>query len=184
MNNRLTDFILLYVIEKEIGKRRIYGICSVFLPGLGQVLSGRVIKGVLQFLFFILFLYVIKSVWNGFNFGLFAYLVGILLYWFYVVIDAYAYYDKRTAPCEKACPVGLDVSGYMDLALRGEFDRAKELIYHRSPFIGTLSYVCHEPCKKWCARRKIDMPLEIRAIKRYIYENCKLWEYFTKNEMK
>ena len=173
MNNRPYDFILLYVIEREIQKRRIYGVASLLVPGFGQALSGRVIKGILQFTILVLFLFVIKRVWNGFNAGFFAYLFGITTYWIYIVVDAYGYYDKRTAPCEKACPVGLDVSGYMELALRSEFQRAKELIYHRSPFIGTLSYVCHEPCKKWCARRKVDMPLEIRAIKRYVFENSR-----------
>lgn len=144
----------------------------MFIPGLGQILSGRILKGIIQFTLFILFLFVIVRVWNGFNLGFFAFLVGIILYWIYIFVDAYAYYDKRTAPCEKACPVGLDIPGYIDLALRGEFEEAKESIYHRSPFIGTLSYICHEPCKKWCARRSIDVPLEIRAIKRYIFEKA------------
>ncbi len=160
------------MIERERRKRTIYGIASLVIPGFGQILSGRFFKGLVQFIFFVLFIFVMKTVWNGFNFGFYFYLLGMLLYWLYIAWDAYAYKPSRTAPCEKACPVGLDVSGYMNFAAIGEFNKGKELIYHRTPFIGTLSYICHEPCKKWCARRKIDSPLEIRAIKRYIYENA------------
>ncbi len=184
MSNRRFDFILLYMVEKEIRKRRFYGIVSLFVPGMGQVLSGRVVRGIIQFAFLILFLFVIKKVWNGFNYGFVAYIAGIIFYWLYVAIDAYGYYDRRTAPCEKACPVGLDVSGYIDLAIRGEFQRAKALIYHRSPFIGTLSYICHEPCKRWCSRRKIDMPLEIRAMKRYVFENAREFSFEFKKRFK
>ncbi len=165
------------MIEKERKKRILFGIVSLLVPGLGQVLSGRLTKGIVQFSSLVLFVFVMKTVWNGLNFGFYFYLLGIVLYWLYVAWDAYAYKSARTAPCEKACPVGLDVSGYMNLAALREFDKGKELIYHRTPFIGTLSYICHEPCKKWCARRKIDSPLEIRAIKRYIYENAKKSEF-------
>ena len=172
MNMRRKDFILIDMIEKEWKKRVVYGFLSLLLPGTGQILSGRIVRGIVQMGFLGLFIYVIKTVWNGFNPGLFVYLIGIVSYWIYTAWDAYAYKPHRTAPCEKACPVGLDVSGYMNLATLGEFNKAKELIYHRTPFIGTLSYICHEPCKNWCARRKIDVPLEIRAIKRYIYENA------------
>ena len=177
MYYRLIDFILLYMHEEVKKKRRVYGIASLIIPGLGQILSGRALKGVLQFTFFLLFIFVMKTVWNGFNWAFFVYLLGLISYWLYVAVDAYVLYDKRTAPCEKACPVGLDIPGYIDLAIRGEFNKAKSLIYHRSPFIGTLSYICHEPCKRWCARRKVDAPLEIRAIKRYVYENAKKFEF-------
>lgn len=177
MNNRALRFILLYMLKEEKRKRLFYGIASLILPGFGQILSGRIFKGAIQFIFLLLFIFVMKTVWNGFNLGFFAFLIGIISYWLYIVVDAFGFYDKRTAPCEKACPVGLDISGYIDLAIRGEFDKAKELIYHRSPFIGTLSYICHEPCKRWCARRKYDAPLEIRAIKRYVYENASKFKF-------
>ncbi len=181
---RRPDFILLYMIEREFRRRVIYGILSLIVPGLGQVVSSRVLKGITQFVFFALFLIVIKTVWNGYNFAFLFFIVSLMSYWLYVAWDAYAHSPSRTAPCEKACPVGIDVSGYMNLAVTGDFDKGKDLIYHRTPFIGTLSYICHEPCKEWCARRKIDTPLEIRAIKRYIFENAKKKEFDFKKRYK
>ena len=70
------------------------------------------------------------------------------------------------APCQGACPVGLDVPGYVALIKAGEFEKAYDLIMQRLPFPLSVGRVCNHPCEGKCRRGQIDDPIAIRHLKR------------------
>jgi NADH-quinone oxidoreductase subunit F len=75
------------------------------------------------------------------------------------------------APCQHACPAGVNVPEYLALATEGRFDEAANIIRRRNPFVSVCGRICDHPCEQRCRRSEIDHPLAIRALKRYIADN-------------
>ena len=71
------------------------------------------------------------------------------------------------APCQHACPVGLDVPGYVALIKAGEFEKAYNLIMQRLPLPLSVGRVCHHPCEGKCRRAQIEDPIAIKHLKRF-----------------
>jgi len=77
------------------------------------------------------------------------------------------------APCQHACPAGVNVPEYLALAAEGKMQEAANVIRRRNPFISVCGRVCDHPCEQRCRRSEIDQPLAIRALKRYIADSIK-----------
>ena len=75
---------------------------------------------------------------------------------------------KGTPPCRAVCPAGVNVQGYIALASQGKFKEAYELIRRSIPFPSVCGRVCFHPCENECERGKIDEPVAINAIKRFV----------------
>jgi NADPH-dependent glutamate synthase beta subunit-like oxidoreductase len=75
---------------------------------------------------------------------------------------------QETSPCKFNCPAKNDVQGYVNLAAKGKYREALELIKETSPFPSICGRVCHHPCESDCNRNQIDDPLSIRAIERFV----------------
>ena len=77
--------------------------------------------------------------------------------------------------CRNACPINQDIPAYMALASQGEFEEAYKVIKQTNPLPLVLGRVCHYPCEEKCNRGKLDEPLAIREVKRFVadyaYEN-------------
>jgi len=76
----------------------------------------------------------------------------------------------QTAPCSAACPLGIDIPRYVRLIALGEYRQALELIRTRTPFPTILGYVCFHPCEESCRRGRLDEPVSICALKRFVAE--------------
>lgn len=77
--------------------------------------------------------------------------------------------DKRgIPPCRAACPAGVNVEGYVALIKQGKFKEAVELIRKEIPFPAVCGRVCFHPCEIECERGKVDEPLAINALKRFV----------------
>ena len=63
------------------------------------------------------------------------------------------------APCESACPVGIDVPRYMRFIGQGRFAEALKVIGEKVPLPGVLVCVCNHPCEKECQRGESDEAL-------------------------
>ena len=72
------------------------------------------------------------------------------------------------APCQLSCPADLNAWRYVSLASRGKFNEALEVVREITPFAGVLGRVCTRPCETDCERGKFDMPIAIRALKRFL----------------
>ena len=73
-----------------------------------------------------------------------------------------------TAPCRNTCPAGVNVQGFVALLAQGKFDEALELYRSRNPFPATCGRICTHPCQDACNRGKLDEPLAIRDLHRFL----------------
>lgn len=76
----------------------------------------------------------------------------------------------KLSPCRQACPLGVNVQGYVQLIKRGEYDKARALVMEKLPFPEILCKVCHHPCESACERGKQDAPVAIRQLKRFLFD--------------
>lgn len=85
-----------------------------------------------------------------------------------------AYYiDKNgIAPCRASCPLGINVQGFVALLAKGKVDKAMSLITEEVPMPGILGRLCTHPCEVDCVRGKVDSPLYIQALHRFVGDNA------------
>jgi len=77
--------------------------------------------------------------------------------------------DKRGyPPCRVTCPAGVNAQGYVALISDGRFGEALEVLRRTMPFAGVCGRVCTHPCEAECERGKVDEPIAIRSLKRFM----------------
>jgi NADPH-dependent glutamate synthase beta subunit-like oxidoreductase/Pyruvate/2-oxoacid:ferredoxin oxidoreductase delta subunit len=76
--------------------------------------------------------------------------------------------DEKTAPCSAACPVGQDIARIEMLVARGLLKDAWHLIMDENPFPAVCGRVCFHPCEKACNRSRLDAPIAIRQLERFV----------------
>lgn len=86
---------------------------------------------------------------------------------FRVSIPDLGFYQENV-PCQSACPVRTDGRAYVNAIARGEYERAYLIARETNPFASTCGWVCGAPCEAACRRGKIDAPIAIRALKRFV----------------
>ncbi len=74
------------------------------------------------------------------------------------------------APCQLACPAGVDVPGYVALVGMGRHKEALEVLREDLPFPGILGRICIHPCEKACRRGEVDEPIAICQLKRVAFD--------------
>lgn len=74
------------------------------------------------------------------------------------------------APCQNACPAGVNVPAFVALTSEKRYEEA--LISHldRNPFPIACGLTCTHPCETKCRRDTLDAPLAIREVKRFMTE--------------
>lgn len=86
--------------------------------------------------------------------------------------NLYAVDKKGISPCRLACPAGVNAHGYIALIRAGKYKEALDLIRETNPFPGVCGRVCTHPCESECARKDVDEPVAICALKRFVAD----WE--------
>jgi len=81
---------------------------------------------------------------------------------------AYAIIKRGTSPCKAACPAHISVQGYVALAAQGKYDKALQVIKDQNPFPAISGRICHHPCESVCTRGKIDEPLALKNLERFL----------------
>jgi len=81
-----------------------------------------------------------------------------------------AEYFRRMIKCQYACPAGTDAGGYVQRIAAGDYETAYLLARRPNPFASTCGRVCGAPCEAACRRARIDQPVAIRALKRFVTE--------------
>jgi formate dehydrogenase (NADP+) beta subunit len=84
-----------------------------------------------------------------------------------VSIPDLSFYQQAVA-CQAACPVRTDARAYVTAIAAGEYERAYLIARETNPFASTCGWVCGAPCEAACRRGKIDTPIAIRALKRFV----------------
>ncbi|BBO84041.1 NADH dehydrogenase [Desulfosarcina ovata subsp. sediminis] len=76
-----------------------------------------------------------------------------------------------TAPCISACPSNVDIPAYVEGIRMGNFAQALARVRQDCPMPGTIGRVCVRPCEASCRRGRLDEPIAIRALKRFLADN-------------
>ncbi len=77
--------------------------------------------------------------------------------------------DKQgVAPCRDACPTGQRAQGYIALIREGRFADAYRAIKEDNPFPAVCGRVCNHECETVCSRGKVDEPVSIMRLKRFV----------------
>ena len=81
--------------------------------------------------------------------------------------------DKREerpckAACKDACPIHMNIQGYIALIAEGRIREAYDLLRRTNPLPAVCGRVCYAPCEKACNRGQLDEPMAIRELKRFI----------------
>jgi uncharacterized 2Fe-2S/4Fe-4S cluster protein (DUF4445 family)/NADPH-dependent glutamate synthase beta subunit-like oxidoreductase len=71
-------------------------------------------------------------------------------------------------PCQVACPAGVNGQDFLYLTAQGKFSEALELVRRAIPFAGVCGRVCTSPCEVECERGKVDEPLSICSLHRFL----------------
>lgn len=77
---------------------------------------------------------------------------------------------KKIAPCQTACPAGIDVPRYVRAIRKGRFEEALAVIRENIPFPFVCGYACVHPCEAKCSRNQFEGPVAIRMLKRIAAE--------------
>jgi heterodisulfide reductase subunit A len=78
---------------------------------------------------------------------------------------------EKVAPCQNACPLNVDVPGYVMAVTHGNLDKALAIVTENNPLPAICGRVCHHPCEDSCLRAKIDEPIAIKSLKRFIIDH-------------
>ena len=87
------------------------------------------------------------------------------------VVSKQSYDAVVTAPCISACPSNVDIPAYVEGIRMGNFDQALARVREDCPMPGTIGRVCVRPCEESCRRGRVDEPISIRALKRFLADN-------------
>ena len=73
-------------------------------------------------------------------------------------------------PCMMACPAHTNAGRYVSLIAESRFEEAYRFARDPNPMASICGRVCAHPCETACRRGRIDRPISIRALKRFLTE--------------
>jgi formate dehydrogenase beta subunit len=77
---------------------------------------------------------------------------------------------RKNVPCLDACPVKTDAGRYVQLIAEGRFAEAYRVARSPNPIASICGHACGAPCEDACRRGRLDAPVTIRALKRFVNE--------------
>lgn len=77
-------------------------------------------------------------------------------------------YVDRLPPCNKACPAGEDIQGWLFYAESGEYEKAWRALTKNNPMPAVMGRVCYHPCETACNRGHLDTAVNIHAVERFL----------------
>lgn len=84
-------------------------------------------------------------------------------------VSELGFYDFNI-PCLAACPVHTNAGAYVAAIADGDDRFAYLTARLPNPFASVCGRICAAPCEDACRRGKIDQPIAIRALKRFVTE--------------
>lgn len=77
-------------------------------------------------------------------------------------------YVDRLPPCNAQCPAGEDIQGWLFHAESGNYQEAWQHLVRDNPFPAIMGRVCYHSCEGKCNRGKIDAPVGINSVERFL----------------
>lgn len=75
---------------------------------------------------------------------------------------------EELPPCQAACPLDIRVREKLRFMQAGKMAEALGVVLERCPFPGILGRICSHPCESACTRNRVDEPIAIAPLKRYL----------------
>ncbi|MBM2825612.1 MAG: BzdV protein [Dehalococcoidales bacterium] len=89
--------------------------------------------------------------------------------------------EAIVVPCHYACPAEINVPLYVDLIGKGKYQEALAIVREKVPFPAALGRVCIHPCEEGCRRGKLNEPIAIRELKRFVADqDTGEWHQFSR----
>ncbi len=76
------------------------------------------------------------------------------------------------SPCQHTCPIEMDIPAYIALIRAERFADAYKILLKTNPFPSVCGRVCDHKCQSKCRRGKMDEPIAIKFLKRFITDNA------------
>lgn len=76
--------------------------------------------------------------------------------------------DECTAPCQRTCPTGINIRGFIHQIRNGEYEAALTTIKEKCPLPSVCGYICPAPCEFECRRNLVDEGVAINPLKRFV----------------
>ncbi|HZW82422.1 MAG TPA: FAD-dependent oxidoreductase, partial [Candidatus Deferrimicrobium sp.] len=73
--------------------------------------------------------------------------------------------DCFVAPCSAGCPIGQDISEYIDLVNQAKYEEAFATIVRKNPLPFITGTICNHKCMSKCTRLDYDESVQIRSLK-------------------
>lgn len=73
-----------------------------------------------------------------------------------------------TAPCKATCPAHISIQGFVGAIAEGRYEEGLKLIKEEMPFPAICGRICPHPCEAQCNRGRIDKPIAIEFLKRFL----------------
>ncbi len=133
---------------------------SGVIVGAGQILTNRILAGIVLAVIFYGSIALMVVLWKGVNQAFWGLLGAWFIVWLYNVIDAYKGVSYHKPSCEKSCPANIKPWVYVNLVATHSTQK-----YPFVPFFNVLAHICPAPCENECTRKGIDDPLALRPLK-------------------
>jgi 2-oxoacid:acceptor oxidoreductase delta subunit (pyruvate/2-ketoisovalerate family) len=77
-------------------------------------------------------------------------------------------YIDRLPPCNHACPAGENIQSWLYHAEGGDYEAAWRVLTLDNPLPAVMGRVCYHPCEESCNRGKLDEPVGINSVERFL----------------
>jgi 2-oxoacid:acceptor oxidoreductase delta subunit (pyruvate/2-ketoisovalerate family) len=77
-------------------------------------------------------------------------------------------YVDRLPPCNRACPAGENIQGWLAYAESGDYEDAWRLLTLDNPLPAVMGRVCYHPCETACNRGQFDAAVGINSVERFL----------------
>ncbi len=82
--------------------------------------------------------------------------------------------DQCSAPCQRACPAGINIPEYIRHIAEGDDLEAVRTIKEANPFPSVCGRICVHPCEYECRRTLVDQAVAINPLKRFATDRERL----------
>jgi 2-oxoacid:acceptor oxidoreductase delta subunit (pyruvate/2-ketoisovalerate family) len=88
-------------------------------------------------------------------------------------------YVSRMPPCNHQCPAGENIQAWLFQAEGGHYEQAWRVLVEDNPFPAVMGRVCYHSCEGACNRGKIDAPVGINSVERFLGDQAidKHWRF-------
>ncbi|MDH5657064.1 MAG: NAD(P)-binding protein, partial [Spirochaetia bacterium] len=77
---------------------------------------------------------------------------------------------REEVSCMTGCPINTDCGMYVQQIAKGDFEAGYLTARSPNPFASSCGRVCAAPCEDNCRRGRVDEPISIRSLKKFLTE--------------